>query len=204
LLTAPPFAALQGGAIFAKSLQSLPSGQGLVKILNTRIVNNTSSFGAGVACWDCRAVILNTSIVGNVAIHTLPAWVWVNNEMIGSKNHNLDLHVKGVGGAVAAAFESSKTFVYIDQDSTIEGNRAQTVGGAIYVYKKEGSCDDNMGPAVEAGLPSNAVKLCGVSLSAVMHTGMVHTKRTLLWEGGTLWLGGVKLLIKRAAVTARS
>lgn len=62
---------LQGGGIYSKGLQQDSLGAfGALIINHTTIINNTASFGGGIACDSCRA-ILAAQIDGNQAIRNV-------------------------------------------------------------------------------------------------------------------------------------
>lgn len=62
---------VQGGGIYSKGLQQDSLGSlGALIINHTRIVNNTASFGGGIACDSCRA-ILAAQIDSNQAIRNI-------------------------------------------------------------------------------------------------------------------------------------
>jgi hypothetical protein len=131
-------AACQGGAIFAKSYQMLPaakqSNRGLLRIQGSHLTNNTSGFGGALCCWHCRAEVKESSIGGNLALYTLKEW-YGHDKMLGHETPNL--YIPGLGGALAAVFDKFNSFVVVGNDTTLERNAAQMLGGAVYMYSSD-------------------------------------------------------------------
>ena len=150
--------------MFIWSHQKLPLAQGLVNVTNCTITGNTSPFGGAVCCWRCRAAIRNSSFESNLALNTLEKWSG-NNKMLG--NSDQELYVAGVGGAVAAVFDGHRSFVVIDNETRLETNAAQMLGGAVYTYSKEKECNvgdsDKWDPNAHYGFAPDTVRACGVS-----------------------------------------
>jgi predicted outer membrane repeat protein len=164
---------LQGGGIYSKGLQQDSLGAfGALIINHTIVINNTASFGGGIACDSCRA-ILAAQIDGNQAIRnvsldnaTSSGWagggVWggegspavvspassgCSNGTGGGTNaispmRRLRHAVLGAGGGIAANLAGNSYVIIcvsgngssIDRgNSTLRNNRAEALGGAVYL-----------------------------------------------------------------------
>ena len=187
-------AAAQGGAIFSKALQMLPSavssGRGLVSITRSRLTNNTSGFGGALCCWHCRAEIKGSSIIGNYALYTLDEW-YGYDKMLGNDKQR---YVEGVGGAIAAVFDQHNSFVVVGNDTILEENAAQMLGGAVYMYaidNDEKKCNvsaknDVWDEVVEQyGVVEGPIRPCEVSFPSSMEgkNKAVMGGNVLAWTG---------------------
>ena len=59
--------------------------------------------------------------------------------MLGDQNK--ELYVPGVGGAIAAVFDLHNSFVVVGNETSLESNVAQYLGGAVYMYSDEKECN---------------------------------------------------------------
>jgi hypothetical protein len=207
---------LQGGGVFLKGLQRDRVGQGTTFLNNCKILNNTASFGGGMACSACRAVLSDVQLEGNNALlpadlqnmilsRKAPTALSSNSSgnssqgiltpdawqgAIGGGTQDVSGHeqgwqrpyvVAGVGGGIAANL-AGNSFVVLLNGSTLDNNRAQQLGGGVYLNSST-TCQRDLIPGQYQGEKAP----CGVLIDSEVVVGS-ENKAVL---GGALvaWTG---------------